>query len=83
MVLGTPTKFMPYFDKFSYTDDRCYGMTAADIGADQPQRPLATFLPKRDIERVVDYIQETFVGKGPVTDEERAAAPDTAPQTMH
>jgi len=66
---GLPGTNMPYFDKFSYTDDRCYGMTAAEIGADKPQPPLRSFLAKRDIERVADYILETFVGKGAGTDE--------------
>ena len=32
---GVPGTNMPYFDKFSYTDDRCYGMTEADIGGRQ------------------------------------------------
>lgn len=64
---GVPGTNMPYFEKFSYTDDRCYGMTAADAGADKPQAPITTFLAKRDISAVADYILETFVGKGPVT----------------
>jgi mono/diheme cytochrome c family protein len=63
---GRPGTNMPYFEKFSYTDDRCYGMTAEDIGEDKPQPPLRNFLPKRDIEKVADYILETFVGKGSV-----------------
>lgn len=81
---GIPGGNMPYFEKFSYTDDRCYGMTEADIGADKPQVPIASFLAKRDISAVADYILETFAGKGPVapgapatTDAGGAAAPAT------
>jgi len=28
---GLPGTSMPFFDQYSYTDDRCYGMTAAQI----------------------------------------------------
>ena len=29
---GRPGTQMPYFDRFAYTDDRCYGMTRSDLG---------------------------------------------------
>lgn len=74
---GIPGTNMPYFEKFSYTDDRCYGMTAEDVGADKPQSPITTFLAKRDIAAVADYILENFVGKGPV--DAKAAAPVVVP----
>jgi mono/diheme cytochrome c family protein len=74
---GIPGTNMPYFEKFSYTDDRCYGMTAEDVGADKPQTPITTFLAKRDIAAVADYILENFVGKGPV--DAKAAAPVAVP----
>ncbi|MDB5529578.1 MAG: cytochrome protein [Devosia sp.] len=82
---GVPGTNMPYFDKFSYTDDRCYGMTSEDAGTDKPQQPISTFLAKRDIDAVADYILETFVGKGPATPEELApsAAPAAPPEPEH
>ena len=79
-ILGTNR---PYFDKFSYTDDRCYGMTSDDAGADKPQQPISTFLAKRDIDAVADYILEQFVGKGPVTDEPASPAPAAPPEPQH
>lgn len=81
---GIPGTNMPYFEKFSYTDDRCYGMTEADIGTDKPQPPIAGFLAKRDIVAVADYILETFVGQGPVDPDAPAAAPAaSAPPPTH
>jgi mono/diheme cytochrome c family protein len=70
---GIPGTNMPYFDKFSYTDDRCYGQTGEQLGNQKPQPPLTEFLAKHDIDVVADYVLQTFVGKGPVTDAERAA----------
>lgn len=78
---GIPGTNMPYFEKFSYTDDRCYGLTEADIGTDKPQPPLTTFLAKRDISAVADYVRENFVGKGAV-DPNQAPKP-TAPEQTH
>jgi mono/diheme cytochrome c family protein len=80
---GVPGTNMPYFDKFSYTDDRCYGMTGAQEGANKPQPPLTEFLAKRDIEVVADYIQQTFVGKGPVKPGAAAPADATPPEPQH
>ena len=37
---------MPYFDRFAYTDKRCYDMTAADLG-DQDAEPRASNSPIR------------------------------------
>jgi mono/diheme cytochrome c family protein len=80
---GVPGTNMPYFDKFSYTDDRCYGMTSAQEGANKPQPPLTEFLAKRDIEVVADYIQQTFVGKGAVKPGDAAPAAATPPEPEH
>lgn len=84
---GIPGTNMPYFDKFSYTDDRCYGQTGEQLGASKPQPPLTEFLAKHDIDVVADYIISTFKGKGPVTDAERAAASNAptgaAPEPQH
>jgi|SRR5690606_19713572 len=80
---GIPGTNMPYFEKFSYTDDRCYGMTAEDVGADKPQPPLTTFLAKRDIAAVADYILENFAGKGPVDPAAATPAAVSAPPQSH
>lgn len=80
---GIPGTNMPYFEKFSYTDDRCYGMTEADIGTDKPQTPITSFLAKRDIDAVADYILENFVGKGPVDPNAQAPVVAAPPAPQH
>ena len=55
---------MPSFDKLAYTDDRCYGVKAADI--DQKDRPPMpeNGLTKAEIEAVADYVLAAYAGKG-------------------
>ena len=58
---------MPAFDKFAYSDGRCYGMKQADLKA-YPTRmpdPPATLQP-REIELVADFLIAKIVGKGPM-----------------
>ncbi|HUI79133.1 MAG TPA: cytochrome c [Bryobacteraceae bacterium] len=58
---------MPAFDKFAYSDGRCYGKTKADLSA-YPTRmpdPPAT-LQQREIELVADFLIAKVVGKGPM-----------------
>jgi len=58
---------MPAFDKYAYTDGRCYGKTKADLSK-YPTRmpdPPATLQP-REIELVVDFLLAKIVGKGPM-----------------
>jgi len=58
---------MPAFDKFAYTDGRCFMMTAADLEK-HPTRmpdPPATLQP-REIESVADFLFAKVVGKGPM-----------------
>src|SRR5947199_10338037 len=45
---GRPGTGMPAFDKFAYTDGRCFGMKKADLKSPMPDPP-ATFQP-REIE---------------------------------
>ena len=61
---GVPGKMMPAFDKFAYTDGRCYGMKQADLKAPMPDPP-ATF-QQREIDMVVDFLMAKVVGKGPM-----------------
>lgn len=64
---GRPNTQMPAFDKFAYTDGRCFMMTAADL-AKQPMRmpdPPATLQP-REIELIADFLMTKVVGQGPM-----------------
>ena len=64
---GRPGRGMPAFDKFAYTDGRCYGIKQADLKsrgltlADPP----AT-LQQREIETLADFLFAKIVGKGPM-----------------
>jgi len=63
---GIPGKSMPAFDKFAYSDGRCYGMKQADLqklGA-LPD-PAATLQP-REIDQVADFLFAKVVGQGPM-----------------
>jgi hypothetical protein len=61
---GRPGTGMPAFDKFAYSDGRCYGMKAADLKSPMPDPP-ATF-QLREIELVADFLFAKVVGKGPM-----------------
>src|SRR5207249_3619398 len=60
---GRPGTGMPAFDKFAYTDGRCYGMKQADLKSPMPDPPAT--LQQREIERVADFLFQKVVGKGP------------------
>jgi len=56
---------MPAFDRFAYSDGRCYGKTQADLKS-YPTRmpdPPAT-LQQREIDLIVDFLIAKVVGKG-------------------
>jgi hypothetical protein len=58
---------MPAFDKFAYSDGRCYGKKQADLKV-YPTRmpdPPAT-LQQREIELIADFMIAKMVGKGPM-----------------
>jgi len=58
---------MPAFDKFAYSDGRCYGKTQADLKS-YPTRmpdPPAT-LQQREIDLIADFLIAKIVGKGPM-----------------
>ena len=61
---GRPGTGMPAFDKFAYTDGRCYGMKQTDLKSPMPDPP-ATFQP-REVDLVVDFLLQKIVGKGPM-----------------
>jgi len=58
---------MPAFDKFAYTDRRCYGKTQADLKsyATRMPDPPAT-LQAREIELITDFLMAKVVGQGPM-----------------
>ena len=57
---------MPHFDRFAYTDKRCYDMTAEDLGDLEPIRAPTT-LQSYEIDAVADYVATKIQGAGPVT----------------
>ena len=63
---GRPGTPMPHFDRFAYTDKRCYDMTAADLGNLEPIRSPKT-LQSYEIDAVADYVATKIKGAGPVT----------------
>jgi mono/diheme cytochrome c family protein len=63
---GRPGTSMPYFDRFAYTDKRCYGMTTADLGDAIPNRGANT-LQSYEIDALADYIATKLKGAGSVT----------------
>ena len=64
---GRPGTGMPAFDKFAYSDGRCYGLKQADLRAKNLQMsdPPATLLA-REIETLADFMLAKIVGKGPM-----------------
>ena len=64
---GRPGTNMPAFDKFAYSDGRCFGMKESDVRA-LPTRmpdPPATLQP-REVELVADFLFAKVIGKGPM-----------------
>jgi len=58
---------MPAFDKFAYSDGRCYGKTQADLKAYPTRMPdPASPLQPREIELIADFMMARIVGKGPM-----------------
>jgi mono/diheme cytochrome c family protein len=64
---GRPPTGMPAFDKFAYSDGRCYGMKQADLtasGIRMPDPPAT--LTAREIENVADFLFAKVIGQGPM-----------------
>jgi Cytochrome C oxidase, cbb3-type, subunit III len=58
---------MPAFDKFAYSDGRCYGKTQADLKSYPIRMPdPAATLQQREIDLIVDFLMAKVVGKGPM-----------------
>jgi mono/diheme cytochrome c family protein len=63
---GRPGTPMPHFDRFAYTDKRCYGLTAEDLGDLKPNRAPTT-LQQDEIDALADYVARKLKGGGQVT----------------
>ena len=64
---GRPGTEMPAFDKFAYSDGRCFGLKQADLKA----RQLTMFdapatLAPNEIEYLADFLMAKVIGKGPL-----------------
>jgi mono/diheme cytochrome c family protein len=70
IMCGRPGTPMPHYDEAAYTDNRCYGMTEAELGTSVPALPPGATLQKREVEAIADYLLAKFIGRGPVTREE-------------
>ena len=58
---------MPAFDKFAYSDGRCYGKTQADLKAYPTRMPdPPSTLQQREIDLIVDFMLARIVGRGPM-----------------
>ena len=67
---GLPGTGMPPFDKFAYSDGRCYGLKQADLrqAGQRLSDPPAT-LQNREIEFIADFMFAKMIGKGPMNHE--------------
>jgi mono/diheme cytochrome c family protein len=70
ILCGRPGTPMPHFDEQAYTDQRCYGLSEADLGGKTPSLPPGATLQKREAAAIADYLLAKVIGRGPVTREE-------------
>jgi mono/diheme cytochrome c family protein len=64
---GLPGTGMPPFDKFAYSDGRCYGLKQADLAkAGQRMSDPPATLQNREIEFLADFMFAKMIGKGPM-----------------
>ena len=64
---GRPGTGMPAFDRFAYSDGRCYGLKQADLrasGSRMPDPPAT--LQLREVEELVDFLLAKVVKQGPM-----------------
>jgi hypothetical protein len=59
---GRPGTPMRHFDRFAYTDKRCYDMSAEDLGDKVPDR-AATTLQLDEIDALADYAAAKIKGR--------------------
>jgi hypothetical protein len=64
---GRPGRSMPAFDRLAYTDDRCNGITKADLQKSKLTLPdPAATLQPREIEALADFLEAKVINKGPM-----------------
>jgi hypothetical protein len=64
---GLPGTGMPPFDKFAYSDGRCYGLKKVDLEkAGQRMSDPPDTLQVREIDTLVDFLYAKIIGKGPM-----------------
>ena len=64
---GIPGTGMPPFDKFAYSDGRCYGLKQADLAkAGQRMSDPPATLQNREIDYIADFMFAKVIGKGPM-----------------
>jgi mono/diheme cytochrome c family protein len=64
---GRPGSGMPPFDKFAYSDGRCYGLKQADIRSPKLQMPdPPATLQAREIDAIADFMFAKVIGQGPM-----------------
>jgi mono/diheme cytochrome c family protein len=62
---GRPGTGMPAYDKFAYSDGRCYGLKQADLKSPTRQMPdPPATLQVREIEAIADFMFAKIIGKG-------------------
>ena len=64
---GRPGTGMPAFDRFAYSDGRCYGLKQADLrtsGQRMPDPPST--LQVREVEEIADFLFAKIVKQGPM-----------------
>jgi mono/diheme cytochrome c family protein len=63
---GRPGTGMPAFDKFAYSDGRCYGLKQADLRASGSRMPDPPATQLREIDELVDFLFAKVVKQGPM-----------------
>jgi mono/diheme cytochrome c family protein len=64
---GRPGTGMPPFDKFAYSDGRCYGLKQAEVRSPKMQMPdPPSTLQAREIDAVADFMFAKIIGQGPM-----------------
>src|SRR5215469_14218220 len=64
---GRPGTGMPAFDRFAYSDGRCYGLKQADLRAAGQRMPdPPSTLQVREVETIADFLVAKVVKQGPM-----------------
>src|SRR6516225_3013594 len=64
---GRPGSQMPAFDRFAYSDGRCYGLKQADLRASGQRMPdPPATLQVREVEAIADFLMAKVVKQGPM-----------------